>query len=101
ANTCGSFFRNFLPHEVTLEIHDKKIIFVAYYLDKIGIKGSLQKGGALVSRQHANMIVNTGNATSSDVIAIALEMQKLVYEQFGIIPQPECQLVGFKEYPLL
>src|SRR5579863_8967225 len=37
--TCGSFFRNFLPHEVTLEIDGKKIIFVAYYLDKIGIKG--------------------------------------------------------------
>jgi len=27
-------------------------------------------------------------------------MQELVYEKFGIIPQPECQLIGFKEYPL-
>ncbi len=99
--TCGSFFRNFLPDEVTLEINNKKIIFVAYYLDKIGIKGVLRKGDALVSHQHANMIVNTGNATSSDIIAVAQEMQQLVKEHYGIIPQPECQLIGFKKYPLL
>src|SRR3990170_2410521 len=32
--TCGSFFRNFFADEVTLEIDNKRIIFVAYYLDK-------------------------------------------------------------------
>jgi len=37
-NTCGSFFRNFLDHEVTLMSNNKKIIYVAYYLDKIGVK---------------------------------------------------------------
>jgi len=99
--TCGSFFRNFFPNEVTLTIDNKKIIFVAYYLDKIGVKGALQKGDALVSHQHANMIINTGNATSSDIIAVAREMQQLVQEKFGILPQPECQLIGFKGYPLL
>jgi UDP-N-acetylmuramate dehydrogenase len=100
AFTCGSFFRNFLPEEVSLEINNKKIIFVAYYLDKIGVKGTLQIGDALVSHQHANMIINTGNATSADIIAVAREMQKLVQTQYNILPQPECQLVGFKDYPL-
>jgi UDP-N-acetylmuramate dehydrogenase len=99
--TCGSFFRNFLPHEVTLEIDQKKIIFVAYYLDKIGIKGTLRSGDAIVSPQHANMIVNLGNATSTDVITLALHMQQLVLDHFNILPQPECQLIGFKKYPLL
>jgi UDP-N-acetylmuramate dehydrogenase len=99
--TCGSFFRNFLAHEVTLEIDRKKIIFVAYYLDKIGVKGALRSGDAIVSHQHANMIVNLGNATSGDIITLAHEMQKLVFEKFNIIPQPECQLIGFKKYPLL
>ena len=101
ARTCGSFFRNFLAHEATLEIDNKKIIFVAYYLDKIGVKGSLRKGNAIVSHQHANMIVNLGDATSADIIAIAREMQYKVQDQFGILAQPECQLIGFKEYPLL
>ncbi len=99
--TCGSFFRNFFADEVTLEIDTKKIIFVAYYLDKIGVKGALRYGDAIVSHQHANMIVNLGTATSSDIIAVAYEMQKLVYKEFGILPQPECQLIGFKQYPLI
>ena len=99
--TCGSFFRNFLPDEVTLEVDKKKIIFVAYYLDKIGIKGTLRSGDAIVSPQHANMLVNLGNATSTDIITLARQMQQLVLDKFNIIPQPECQLIGFKEYPLL
>ncbi|HLW72475.1 MAG TPA: UDP-N-acetylmuramate dehydrogenase [Candidatus Babeliales bacterium] len=99
--TCGSFFRNFFANEVTLEIEHKKIIFVAYYLDKIGVKGSLRKGDAIVSPQHANMIINMGNATSSDIITLAHEMQQLVLDTFNIVPQPECQLIGFKKYPLL
>lgn len=99
--TCGSFFRNFYPTEVTLESNGKKMIYVAYYLDKIGIKGALSVGDAIVSYQHANMIVNHGNATTTDIITLARTMQQLVKDQFGIIPQPECQLIGFDEYPLL
>jgi UDP-N-acetylmuramate dehydrogenase len=100
-NTCGSFFRNFHDNEVSLESGGKKMIFVAYYLDKIGVKGALKVGDAQVSYQHANMIVNNGNATSQQIIDLARLMQEMVYGQFGIIPQPECQLVGFREYPLL
>lgn len=103
AGTCGSFFRNFHPEEVILNIAgtDKKMIFVAYYLDKIGVKGALSVGDAVVSHQHANMLVNKGNATSHDLITLARMMQEKVYEQFGVLPQPECELVGFREYPLI
>ena len=94
-NTCGSFFRNFYDHEVSLEIGGKKMIYVAYYLDKIGIKGVLQVGGARVSHQHANMMVTDNNATSNDIMLLAREMQRLVYDNFGVMPQLECKLVGF------
>lgn len=100
-NTCGSFFRNFHADEVTLESNGKKMIYVAYYLDKIGVKGALTSGDAIVSYQHANMLVNRGNATSSDLINLARTMQELVLKEFGIIPRPECLLIGFDEYPLL
>lgn len=100
-HTCGSFFRNFHADEVSLTSNGKKLIWVAYYLDKIGVKGALKVGGAIVSHQHANMLVNQGNATSTDIINLARTMQELVRAEFGITPQPECQLVGFKEYPLL
>lgn len=99
-NTCGSFFRNFYEHEVTITSNNKKMIYVAYYLDKIGVKGMLCKGDAQVSHQHANMIVNRGSATSADIIAVARTMQEMVQASFGIMPQPECRLVGFPEYPL-
>jgi UDP-N-acetylmuramate dehydrogenase len=99
-NTCGSFFRNFHENEVTIESNGKKMIFVAYYLDKIGVKGTLTRGDAIVSYQHANMLVNRGAATTQDIIDVAREMQELVYANYGITPQPECRLIGFKEYPL-
>lgn len=100
-NTCGSFFRNFFDHEVALTSNGKKMIYIAYYLDKIGVKGQLQVGGAIVSYQHANMLVNQGNATSSDIIALARTMQEMVKNEYSIVPQPECRLIGFKEFPLL
>jgi UDP-N-acetylmuramate dehydrogenase len=101
SHTCGSFFRNFHEDEVTLQSNGKKIIFVAYYLDKIGVKGQLSVGDAIVSHQHANMIVNRGKATSNDIINLARIMQELVQKQFNLTPQPECRLIGFKDYPLL
>lgn len=101
AGTCGSFFRNFHEHEVTLTSAGKKLIFVAYYLDKLGVKGHLSVGNAIVSYQHANMIVNKGNATTNDIVQLVRTMQQLVFDNFGILPQPECRLIGFKKYPLL
>lgn len=99
SHTCGSFFRNFYEHEVTIESNGKKMIYVAYYLDKLGVKGQLSVGDAIVSYQHANMIVNKGNATSDDIVQLARSMQELVLKQFGIVPTPECQLLGFEQYP--
>lgn len=101
ANTCGSFFRNFHPHEVTLESNGKKMIYVAYYLDKLGVKGVLSHGDALVSHQHANMIVNKGQATSTDIVQLVRSLQEKVKQVYDIVPQPECLLIGFSEYPLL
>lgn len=101
ARTCGSFFRNFLPEELSFTIGNKKIPFVAYYLEKVGVKGVLQIGGAGVYHLHANMLVTQEGASTNDVIAVAKTMQQRVKNQFEIIPQPECRLIGFKEYPLL
>ncbi len=99
--TCGSFFRNFHDDEVTIISNGKKMIYVAYYLDKIGVKGQLAVGDAVVSYQHANMLVNSDKATSSDIIQLVRTMQQMVKDVYGITPQPECLLIGFKQYPLL
>lgn len=100
-NTCGSFFRNFHENEVTISINNKKMIFIAYYLDKLGIKGNLKIGNAQVSYKHANMIETTINATSADVINLAKNIQELCIQNYGLIPKAECQFIGFDKYPLL
>jgi len=99
SNTCGSFFRNFHKHELSCAINCKKLPYVAYYLDKLGIKGELAVGNVIVSHQHANMLVTQQGATSAQVIALARKMQQMVSEQFCLTPHVECQLVGFKENP--
>lgn len=97
SGTCGSFFRNFHQHEVGVG----NIPHVAYYLDKLGVRGTLRCGGACVSHKHANMIVNDGTATSTDIANLARQMQTMMKEKFGFTPQPECSIAGFKEYPLI
>lgn len=100
SNTCGSFFRNFFEEEFKHARGASKVPYVAYYLDQIGVKGTLTIGTAKISHQHANMIVTMGDhPKAADVIAVVTTMQNLVSERFGIIPQPECQLLGFKENP--
>mgnify|MGYP000250598723 CR=1 FL=1 len=48
--TCGSFFINFHVNEVPYFIKDllKKLIFIVYYLNKIGINGLLHVGNVAV-----------------------------------------------------
>jgi UDP-N-acetylmuramate dehydrogenase len=96
-NTCGSFFKNFCEKDMGRCV--EKITSVAYYLDQLGIKGKLSCGDAIVSPRHANMIENKGNATSNDIIAVAKKMQKMVFENFELVAQPECQFIGFDDPP--
>ena len=43
---------------------------------------------------HANFIVNTGNATASDVRAVAEHVRKVVKDQSGIELEWEVKLMG-------
>lgn len=67
--------------------------YAAKLIEEAGLKG-LRHGGAQVSTQHANFIVNTGNATAQDVLALMDQIQTAVYEKFGIRLVPEVLLMG-------
>jgi UDP-N-acetylmuramate dehydrogenase len=54
-----------------------------WYLEQAGMKG-MRSGGAMVAEEHANWILNMGNATSQDVKILISEGQKRVFEKFGI-----------------
>ena len=81
ASSAGSVFRN------PAKDHAARLI------DQAGLKG-LKVGGAMVSNQHANFIVNTGNACAWDIEKLIACIQKRVKAKFGVFLETEVRIVG-------
>jgi UDP-N-acetylmuramate dehydrogenase len=62
-------------------------------IDELGLKGQTV-GGAMVSPKHANFIVNTGDATASDVRELAELVRESVRRERGIELEYEVEFVG-------
>ena len=62
-------------------------------VDEAGCRG-LMVGGAQVSEKHTNFLINTGDATSTDIEALGDEVRKRVLANSGIDLQWEIQRVG-------
>lgn len=62
-------------------------------LDESGAKG-WREGGAMVSPMHANFIVNTGQATSTDILRLMLRMKRTIQERYGLSTHPENRFMG-------
>lgn len=62
-------------------------------VDAAGCRG-LTMGGAQVSEKHTNFLINTGDATSSDIEALGEEVRRRVRENSGVELQWEIQRVG-------
>lgn len=85
---CGSVFKNPKPR------------FSAELIEAAGLKDT-RIGGAQISPMHANFIVNIDNAKAHDVISLMNLARKKVFEMTGIVLEPEVQLIGFTENPIL
>ena len=66
--------------------------FAAEYIEKAGLKG-FAVGGAAVSEKHSGFIINRGNATFSDVMAVIGHVSQKVYKKFGIELEPEIKII--------
>ncbi len=62
-------------------------------LDEAGLKG-VRRGGAEVSSVHANFIVNLGDATTADILALMTIMHDTVLRTAGVSLEPEVRLLG-------
>jgi UDP-N-acetylenolpyruvoylglucosamine reductase len=87
--TFGSVFKN-PEHELT----------AGRMLEACGLRG-FRSGGAQISPKHANFIENADGARSADAIALIAEARRRAREEFGVVLQPEVQLLGAVEVPPL
>jgi len=62
-------------------------------LELAGCK-DLRRGGAMVSPQHANVVVNTGAATARDVTELIAEMAQRVRDQFAVDLELEIKIMA-------
>lgn len=67
--------------------------FAGALIQDSGLKG-YTVGGAQVSEKHAGFVINKDNATSTDVINLIHDVQKIVYEKHGVMLETEVKIIG-------
>lgn len=67
--------------------------FAGKLIEDAGLKGT-SVGGAMVSPKHAGFIVNTGDATASDVLSLVDLIKEKVYSMFGVELECEIRIIG-------
>lgn len=83
AKSAGCMFKNpaHFPHSA------------GYLIDQAGCK-KLQVGQAMVSEKHANFIINLGQATAKDYVALSNLVLKRVYQKFKVHLEREIFFLG-------
>jgi len=85
--SAGSFFKN-LPETADLP---KPKNAAGWLLENTGAK-ERSNGAARVSDLHANFFQNTGDATQTDMLALARELAQEVEAKFGVRLEPEVKI---------
>ncbi|WML56867.1 UDP-N-acetylmuramate dehydrogenase [Neobacillus sp. PS2-9] len=80
---AGSIFRNPLPN------------YAGKLIEAAGLKG-FSMGGAKISEMHGNFIVNAGNATAADVLALIQHIKDTIFNLYGVKMETEVEIVGRK-----
>lgn len=97
----GSFFKNFiaekLPKEVLTKIPKEKIVYgklAAGSLLEMAGAGGDTLGDIEIASYHANLFINKGKGSASDFYTLAKKYVLKVKYKFGIILEPEVQLIN-------
>ncbi len=62
-------------------------------IDELGLKGA-RVGGAVVSAEHGNFIVNEGNATAQDVLNLIERLRQKAKVERGVDLETEVEILG-------
>ncbi len=96
----GSFFMNVpvdkIPASGLALIPADKIrngrAHVGWILESVGSKG-YKVGGVEVADYHGNLFIHKENGTSADYLKLSQELAKRVKEKYGIVLEPEVQII--------
>lgn len=97
---AGSYFTNINESDLSPDqrknleqfiVHSK--LAVGKMVEELGLKG-LKVGGAMVSQNHGNVILNIGGATAKDVIELERTIRDRVLAAYGILLRPEVIKIG-------
>ncbi len=70
-------------------------VSAGYLIDSSNLKG-VGVGGAVISSQHANFIINENNATLKDIISLIDIIKKKVNNKYGVLLEEEIRYLGEK-----
>lgn len=103
--SSGSFYKNiFLEKYPHLKQNGNVIVVdgkvpAGFLIDQSGLKGE-KVGGAEVSREHANFLVNSGGASAKDLYDLSRIVEEKVKKNFEVNLEKEVEFVGdFKIKP--
>jgi len=88
---AGCVFKN--PRFDSALKSTQPLLSAGQLIDLCGLKG-LERGGAVISRLHANFILNNGNAKAKDVLGLMKIVQSKVKQRFNLNLIPEIKIVG-------
>ncbi len=89
--TFGSTFKN--PEDERAEGRS-----AGQLLEGAGCRG-LRHGGARFSPKHANFVENADGASTADVLELMAEGRRRVEARFGVVLEPEVQVLGDVRWP--
>jgi len=98
---AGSYFMNPVAPDWVQQMFEKEKgmkarngrVPAGWLIEKAGLKGA-REGGAVASEQHPNYIVNENDASSNDVIRLALRIKKAVKDLFEVELEEEAVVIG-------
>lgn len=67
--------------------------FAGKLVQDAGLRG-YRVGGAQVSEKHCGFVINTGDATASDVVRLIRNVQDIVWNKFEVRMEPEVKFLG-------
>ena len=67
--------------------------FAGKLIQDAGMKG-YKHGNAMVSDKHSGFVINTGDATATEVLQVIDDVRNKVYDEFGVMMEPEVKIIG-------